>query len=454
MSPRTGAAVRAIVAVATGIALSFGLGGLVLAGGAVAATTPYVATGSVNVRSGPGTSYPILGVLARGDAVSGGASANGWVQVSYRGSPGYVSAGYLKASTATSAPAAGTPSQLVTTADLNLRAGPSLDSAVVTVLRKGTTVATTGATSGRFVEVLVGDAKNWVSGSYLAPASTVSPLPAIAYRARTTAVLALRRTPDIDAASAGDLKAGTEVPLTGTHSASYSQIVWKGSVAWVLTGYLTGSGPGAPTFPKASGKRYVKVDEVNVRATSASDGTVVGTVTQGTVLLITGKTANKRTQVIYDGALRWAYTAYLSKTKPAGASATDPGGSLGSESLDRTNANVKAIVRLIREKFPTITTMYGWRMYSAYSSDHPGGRALDIMIPKYSTSAGKALGDKVARYLQENRKKLRVHYLIWRQRNWNVERNLDFTKGWRAMADRGGATANHLDHVHVSVYAT
>ena len=59
--------------------------------------------------------------------------------------------------------------------------------------------------------------------------------------------------------------------------------------------------------------------------------TVVDTVTMGTVLVITGVTKRDRSQVIYNGALRWAYSAYLSKTKPstdAGAGSSD-GGSLG-----------------------------------------------------------------------------------------------------------------------------
>lgn len=446
---RVNAATRVVVATTTSVALSFTLGGLILSGPA-SAVAPYVATGAVNVRSGPGTSYPILGVLSVGDAVSGASASDGWVRVTYDGATGYVSDGYLRASATTPS---GSTAPMVTTADLNLRSGPSLDAAIVKVLAKGTTVAPTGATSDRFVEVLVDGAKNWVSGNYLTPAAVAAPLPAVAYKARTTAVLAMRKSPQIDATVVGDLKTGTEVSLTGTHSGSYSQIVRQDGVLWVLTGYLTSISPG-PTLPKATGRRYVGVDEVNVRATSASNGKVIRPVAQGTVLLITGKTANSRTQVIVEGGLGWAYTPYLSKTKPTVSAppTTDPGGSLGSASLDRTNANVKAIVRLIRVEFPTIKTMYGWRASSDYSSDHPSGRALDIMIPKYSTSTGKALGDKIALHLQQNHKKLRVHYLIWRQRDWNVERNLDFTKGWRKMADRGGSTANHYDHVHVSVY--
>ena len=38
-------------------------------------------------------------------------------------------------------------------------------------------------------------------------------------------------------------------------------------------------------------------------------------------------------------------------------------------------------------------------------------------------------------------------YIIWRQRYYDIRTGA----GWRMMADRGGVTANHYDHVHVSV---
>lgn len=368
---------RVVLTTFISVALSFGLGGVILSDKADAATA-YVATGSVNVRSGPGTTHTILGVLATGDAVTGDAPTDGWVKVTYKNATGYVSAKYLRA-------------------------------------------------------------------------ASDPELPAVKYNAKTTATLAMRQAPEIGAASNGNLAKGSTVALTGTHSGSYSQIVRQGRVAWVLTGYLTIVGNG-PALPRASGKRYVKVDEVNIRTTSAADSKVVGSATYGMVLSATGKTANKRTQVIFNGAARWAYTAYLTKTRPTGTAPPADEDDLGSTSLNRTNAYVKAIVRLIRAEFPEIKTMYGWRASSNYSSDHPGGRALDIMIPKYSTASGKALGDRIARYLQDDHKNLHIHYLIWRQRSWNVERNTAVT-AWKKMADRGGATANHYDHVHVSVYA-
>lgn len=395
MGQRTNAATRTLVAAVTSIALSVSLGGLALAGSAIAAPSP-------SITKGP----------------------------------------------------AGT---MVTTSDLNLRTSPSLAASVVKVVKKGTTVKTTGRTSGTFAEVTIDGADNWLSTKFLTePASPGNPLPAVKYRATTTATLAMRKTPDISAASIGDVKKGSKVSLTGTHSASYSQIVVGNSAVWVLTGYLNtaGQGPNVPLLPTSAGRRYVGVDEVNVRATSATDGKVIELVKQGTVLLITGKTANKRSEVIFGGTRRWAYTAYLSKARPTATAepgAPDDGGSLGSETLDRTNAYAHVIVREISAKFPQVKTIYGWRMHSAYSSDHPSGRALDLMIPKYSTAGGKSLGDSIARYLQNNHKRLHVHYLIWRQRIWNVERSTNVT-AWRTMSDRGGVTANHLNHVHVSVY--
>jgi hypothetical protein len=74
----------------------------------------------------------------------------------------------------------------------------------------------------------------------------------------------------------------------------------------------------------------------------------------------------------------------------------------------------------------------------ANASDHPRGYALDFMV-----LANRALGDKVSSYLMANAGRMAVKYLIWLQR-------INSGSGWRAMADRGSPTANHMDHVHAS----
>ncbi len=69
-------------------------------------------------------------------------------------------------------------------------------------------------------------------------------------------------------------------------------------------------------------------------------------------------------------------------------------------------------------------------------SDHPRGLALDFMV-------NRTTGDALARYVLANKARLGVTYVIWRQR-------ISYGGGWKSMANRGSATANHMDHVHVS----
>ena len=74
------------------------------------------------------------------------------------------------------------------------------------------------------------------------------------------------------------------------------------------------------------------------------------------------------------------------------------------------------------------------------NSDHPRGLALDF-------PAGRVLGDALSGHVLDHRTELAARYVIWRQR-------INFGDGWEPMADRGGDTANHMNHVHVSFDAT
>jgi hypothetical protein len=75
--------------------------------------------------------------------------------------------------------------------------------------------------------------------------------------------------------------------------------------------------------------------------------------------------------------------------------------------------------------------------YRAGSKEHGSGKALDLM-----TFGDVTKGNAIAGYLLANRKALGVQHVIWRQR-------INYGSGWKRMPDRGSATANHMDHVHV-----
>ena len=62
----------------------------------VSANSTYtVNCSALNVRSGPSTQNSIIGVLYRGQQVSGGQSSNGWTPITYKGTRAYVYSAYL-----------------------------------------------------------------------------------------------------------------------------------------------------------------------------------------------------------------------------------------------------------------------------------------------------------------------------------------------------------------------
>ncbi|TDC55380.1 hypothetical protein E1281_12820 [Actinomadura sp. KC345] len=96
--------------------------------------------------------------------------------------------------------------------------------------------------------------------------------------------------------------------------------------------------------------------------------------------------------------------------------------------------------------FPTIGCVRG----GADAQDHGTGQACDFMVTTggvMASGSAQTQGDRAAEYAISNASSLGVKYVIWRQRIYDMR-----SPGWRAMENRGGNTANHFDHVHISVF--
>nr|WP_115329250.1 hypothetical protein [Mycolicibacterium gilvum] len=98
--------------------------------------------------------------------------------------------------------------------------------------------------------------------------------------------------------------------------------------------------------------------------------------------------------------------------------------------------------RAVSAAFPQIREIGGVRADSL--KWHPNGLALDVMIPNWNTPQGKALGDEVLSFVMANKEALGVDHAIWRQATYYGP------GGGEPMGGRGGATANHFDHVHIA----
>ena len=112
----------------------------------------------------------------------------------------------------------------------------------------------------------------------------------------------------------------------------------------------------------------------------------------------------------------------------------------------RLTKKAKKVANKVRNDWRKIRVIGGWRAGSASSGDHPAGRAIDVMIPKWKKNS--SLGWSIAKFFakKKNAKKYKIHYVIFRKKIWTTA-----TPRWRKLGNRGSATANHMDHVHISV---
>jgi hypothetical protein len=189
-------------------------------------------------------------------------------------------------------------------------------------------------------------------------------------------------------------------------------------------------------------RKWTTVD-LNLWSSSAQAAEQVGLVKAGTRVLVTGRAADGRVELAVGDQSRWVTADYLSVDKPDASAGVAAGLSMvpcpdGSVEYRLTPAAVY-LYRSVCHAFPQITSYGGWDAHG----EHVTGKALDIM------TSDVALGNSIAAFLQAHASELHIYDILWRQHIWTPVRA---SEGWRLFADRGSPTANHDDHVHVSVY--
>ena len=112
-----------------------------------------------------------------------------------------------------------------------------------------------------------------------------------------------------------------------------------------------------------------------------------------------------------------------------------------------TDPNLQQQAEAFRQEIAAkfgITNIGGYR--EGDPDDHGKGLAVDVMVPTSSQ-----LGDQVAQYAIDNMDRAGISYVIWKQQFYMPVDNIyGPANTWNQMPDRGGDTANHYDHVHIS----
>ncbi len=195
---------------------------------------------------------------------------------------------------------------------------------------------------------------------------------------------------------------------------------------------------------------------LNVRAEPSDGAPLIDVLDWADKIAVSGETKGEWAEVVVDEKSLWVHEEYLAETKPKPEPEPEPEAqepaapetglsgaacATGSDVESGLTSNAVAVHRAVCAAFPEVTTYGGVR--PGDDGEHGTGQALDIMITDSGT------GDAIAEFVRSNASALGVSEVIWSQRIWTVERS---SEGWRYMEDRGSATANHYDHVHVTAY--
>ncbi len=185
---------------------------------------------------------------------------------------------------------------------------------------------------------------------------------------------------------------------------------------------------------KVKGERFAQAT-LEVHTAANKNSPVLATMHVGDKVDVTGVISGDWAQVMHKGLPRWVDSKSIAKDMPLGTAPCTSGS--GSErGLRPDTIKVHRAVCLL---FPSVGRYGG----VSGRGEHATGQAIDIMV-----GTGNPIGYDIAAFLQKHRVELGIEYIIWHQHIWRPA-----TSGsWRAMSDRGGATANHLDHVHVTTY--
>jgi len=243
-------------------------------------------TANLNLRSGPGTDYDVHTVIPNGRTVElRGDAQNGFYPVSFNGTTGWAHGDWLDVGggpapspepTPTPTPAPGGNGSVPvgdavtgtasTTDSLNLRRGPGLDYAVVTVIPFGASVELRGEPQNGFHPVSYNGTTGWAHGDWLStgggpapspdpePTPTPGPTPTPdpnpgngngngdrPQYLYTESAVNMRSQPTTDSAIVWTIPPQTRVTITGPMQNGWYPTSWAHVSGWMHSDYLVPS---------------------------------------------------------------------------------------------------------------------------------------------------------------------------------------------------------------------
>ena len=335
------------------------------------ATGSATVTARLNLRQGPGLDYGVITVLPVGATVElRGEPQNGYYPLSYNGTTGWAAADWLNVGSAPAPDPEPEPDpgngnvgvgdtatgSATVTARLNLRQGPGINYAVITVLPVGATVELRGDPQNGYYPLSYNGTTGWAAGDWLniggstpAPDPDPSPDPGngsvgvgdtATGSATVTERLNLRQGPSMSYAVITVMPVGATVELRGEPQNGYYPLSYNGTTGWAAGDWLNMGGatpspdpdpeptpdPGDGSVPvgnTATGSATV-TERLNLRQGPSTSYAVITVMPVGATVELRGDPQNGFYPLSYNGTTGWAAGDWLNMGGSTPAPDPDP----------------------------------------------------------------------------------------------------------------------------------
>ena len=207
---------------------------------------------SLNVRSGAGTSYSVIGSLKNGTSVEIVGTSGNWYKIKYGNDYGYVSKDYVTLNSSSNSntgntsnggstnntPATSTTKGTVKVSDsLNVRSGAGTSYSVVGSLKNGTSVEIV-ETSGNWYKIKYGNGYGYVSKDYITLQNRSIAENTITKEGTVvTVALKVRESNNFDSNVIGTIAMGQKVSVIEDDN-EWGKISYKGIDGYILNEYI------------------------------------------------------------------------------------------------------------------------------------------------------------------------------------------------------------------------
>ena len=286
------------------------------ANNAYASNIGTVTASSLNVRSGPSTSYTVVTTVKKNDKVNILQSSNGWYKIeTSSGKQGWVSSSYISASNSNTNNSTNNNTQsniaIVNTDGLNFRNGAGTSYSIIKVLNNGEKVEVISESNG-WSKVKHDSRLGYVASQYIDKATTNYTIKEV-----NTDGLNVRTGPSTSYATIGKLNKGTRVEVI-SESAGWSKINYNNKTAYVSSGYLKAVSTSTPdTKPEDTTQQYkeikvVNTDGLNVRKGPSTSYESIGKIDKGTSVEVISE-SDGWSKINYKNTTAYVATRYLDK---------------------------------------------------------------------------------------------------------------------------------------------